>query len=399
MNEPDNNGEESFEKLFEEKGVERQRLEPGQKIQATVTGLAKEYAFLDTGGKGEGYIAISEFTDSEGNITVQTGDQVEAYFLSAANHEMLFTTRLGAGAASMAHLEEAFANRIPVEGLVKGEIKGGFEITVSDTRCFCPFSQIDLRRADDTEAYIGQRLDFRIIEYKENGRNIILSRRVLLEEAREEQKQALQETLTEGMTVKGTITSIRDFGAFMDIGGMDGLIPISEIAWGKTDSVHDELAVGQEVEAVVLKIDWDLDRVSLSLKNTLPDPWDSQVANFPVGSSHTGTVARLMKFGAFVTLAPGIDGLIHISKLGAGRRLNHPGEVVQEGQKLEVCIEQIDHENKRISLKIVSEEANEAEETDAEDLKKYSGKSAAKANKPMGTLGDLLKSQMAKKKK
>jgi len=305
---------------------------------------------------------------------------------------MVFTTRVGAGQASLQELEDAFHSGIPVEGRVTAEIKGGFEVKVAGQRGFCPYSQMDLRRIEDPEEYLDKQFPFKIIEFSGQGRNMILSARAVLEEAREQQRQALVDSLKEGDRVQGTVTSIRDFGAFVDIGGVDGLIPISELAWGQVDRVEDVLSRGQQVEVIVRKLDWDKDRISLSLKETLENPWDKVTDTYAVGSTHTGLVSRLAQFGAFVTLEPGVDGLIHISKLGAGRRINHPREVLEQGQEITVRIDGIDPESKRISL--VPEDFTE--ETASPEDKEQAYK--PQPRKSFGTLGDLLSKTMKKKK-
>jgi small subunit ribosomal protein S1 len=400
----ENSNQESFADLFNEKDLNRDRLTPGQKISTVVVGITPENIFLDVGGKNEGCLDRKELEDEEGNVSIQIGDTVEAYFLSEAKNEMLFTTKIGAGPASRAFLEEAYRSGIPLEGFVQKEIKGGFEVTVSgNIRTFCPFSQMDLRRISNAEDYIGQHLLFKIMEYGEGDRNIILSHRIILEEERLQKREALQESLQEGKTVQGTITSIRDFGAFVDLGGIEGLIPISEIGWGQVADIHDILSEDQEVEVVVMKLDWENDRFSFSLKQALPDPWTDINRKFPVGSEQTGTIVRLTKFGAFVNLAAGIDGLVHISKLGAGRRINHPREVVEEGQSVEVRIEDIDAEQKRIALTLVSDEAEEDtdSESNAEDYRKYTQQPAEQSNKQssIGTLGDILQAKLKEKEK
>ena len=317
--------QESFADLFKDEGSSKKQLSSGQKINAVIVDIAQDSIFIDVGEKSEGFIDRKELEDENGDINVKVGDTIDVYFLSSARNEMLFTTKIGGGSTSREHLEQAYRSGVPLEGFVKNEIKGGFEVTVAgNVRTFCPFSQMNLRRITDSEEYIGQHMLFKITEYGENGRNIILSRRIILEEEREEKKESLKETLEEGMTVQGTITSIRDFGAFVDIDGIEGLIPISEIGWTRIDNVHEVLTEGQDVEVVIMKLDWENERYSFSLKQALPDPWQSISQQLPVGSFHSGTVVRLAKFGAFVNLAEGIDGLIHISKLGGGRRINHP---------------------------------------------------------------------------
>jgi small subunit ribosomal protein S1 len=400
MTETDN---ESFEELFKaEKTKKIKHLIPGQKIKATIVGINDETAFLDVGGKSEGVINSSELRDKEGNFSYQVGDELDVYFLQAKSAGQLFTTSIGSG-SSNAHLEEAFRSGIPVEGFVKAEIKGGFEVTLGgNVRGFCPFSQMGLRRVEDAaKEYLETHMKFMITRFEEGGRNIVLSARAIQEAERAELREKLQETLEEGQTVEGVISSIRDFGAFVDIGGVDGLIPISEIGWSRVEKVDDFFTVGQKVQAVIKKLDWDKDRISLSYKETQADPWNEVTATFQAGSTHMGTVARLAQFGAFVTLAPGIDGLIHISKLGSGRRINHPREVLEEGQNIDVTIEAIDLAEKRISL-IPADYVSAEAEQDKERSEYKSFITKEKKQQPkseMGSLGALLKAKMSEKKK
>jgi small subunit ribosomal protein S1 len=391
--------EQSFADLFQESSSKALRhLEPGQKITATIVGLGGNSVFLDVGGKNEGILDTSELMNKEGELSAAIGDKVDVYFLKSTGGAQIFTIKLGSG-KNAAHLEEAWRNGIPVEGLVKEEIKGGFDITIGGSiRAFCPYSQMGLHRVDDAgAAYIGRHMTFLITRFEENGRNIVVSARALLEQERERQKEALQESLQEGATVHGTISSIRDFGAFVDIGGIDGMIPISEIGWSRVEDIKEHLAIGQEVTAVIKKLDWKAGRITLSLKETLPNPWDSVRERFTEGSVHPGTVARLTTFGAFVTLAPGIDGLIHISKLGGGRRINHPREALEEGQEIEVKVEGVDNETRKISLAPTDYVSNESKETEEKDeYKKFVSekKSERKQDESVGSLGALLQEKL-----
>jgi small subunit ribosomal protein S1 len=387
--------EESFAALFEASQKDAGHLSPGAKVEATVLKIAKEWVFLDTGRKGEGVLDIKELLDAEGNLTVKVGDKVSAWFISSRNNEMRFTTKVGGASASAgnAQLEEAYAAGIPVEGVIEKEVKGGFEVKVAGSRAFCPFSQVALRRVEDSAALIGKHMSFRITEYAENGRNIVLSHRALLEEEQQQKKEALKETLQVGQRVHGTVTSLRDFGAFISIGAVEGLLPVSEVGWTRVNHVSEVLSVGQEIEVVVKGIDWDKDRISFSLKETLADPWEQAVSAFPEGSYQNGKVARLTPFGAFVTLASGVDGLIHISKLGAGKRIQHPKEVLSEGQDVEVKVEGVDREQRRISLALAA--VSRAEQEQADTMSAYRA-SAAEVPKGMGTLGDLLKAKLGK---
>lgn len=397
---PENNtSQESFAALFNDKTVTSKNLSPGQKVTATVVGITQDAVFLDVGEKSEGFLDRKELENEDGEVAVKTGDTLEVYFLSAARNEMLFTTRIGSGSATHAHLEEAFRSSIPLEGFVKKEIKGGFEITVTgNVRAFCPYSQMELQRIADPAEYIDKHLLFKITQFEEGGRNIVLSRRTILEEEREQKMQELQEMLQEGMTVEGHITSIKEFGAFVDVGGIEGLIPISEIGWTRTENIADILSVGQEVEVVILKLDWKNKRFSFSLKQALPDPWENIAKQFPIGSFHTGKVVRLVKFGAFVTLARGIDGLIHISRLGGGRHINHPKEVIAEGQTVDVKIEDIDQAQKRIALSLAGEALDEETVETQEELRKHTREhNATEREGSMGTLGAILKARLKEK--
>ena len=389
--------EESFAELFTKENKLPGRLEPGQKVEAKILKISGDWVFLDTGRKGEGVLERKELLDKDGNLTVKEGDTITAWFLSVQHNELRFTTRLGSGSAGNSQLEDAWRSGIPVEGFVEKEVKGGFEVKIGGTvRAFCPFSQMSLRRVDNSAEFIGRHLPFKISEYGENGRNIVLSHRALLEEERLQQKEGLKETLKEGMVVRGTVTSIRDFGAFISIGSVEGLLPISEIGWSRVEDIQSVISVGQQLDVMVKQIDWENDKISFSLKDTLADPWEKAALNFPEGSFHTGRVSRLAAFGAFVTLDSGVDGLIHISKLGAGKRINHPREVLKEGETVEVKVESVDRESRRISLALAEiSRAAEQEERTLDDFRKAAAESSSKT---MGTLGDLLKAKLEKKK-
>ncbi|NNF45854.1 MAG: 30S ribosomal protein S1 [Desulfofustis sp.] len=392
----------SFESLFsqsEEKTL--RKLSPGEKIKATVVGIDKETVFLDVGTKSEGIIEASEFTDEHGELSISPGDQVEVYCLKSGPGGQIFTAKLGSGASS-AHLEEAYHSSVPVEGFVKAEIKGGFEITLSgNARGFCPYSQMGLRRVENAaETYLETHMSFLITKFEAGGRNIVLSARLLQEEERRVKKEELQEVLEEGQTIEGSISAIRPFGLFVDIGGIDGLVPISEVGWSRVDNLEETYQIGQQVQAVIKGLDWENDRINLSIKETLEDPWDAAVKNLSEGKAYGGTIARLAQFGAFVTLAPGVDGLVHISKLGAGRRINHPKEVVEAGQNLEVVIETIDTASRRISLVpsdyVSVEDEEEKERREFQDYRASSRKDKRDAG--VGSFGALLKAKLEEKK-
>ena len=248
--------DERFADIFDADKAKAPKLKPGDRLDAVVAGISGENIFLDIGGKSEGVLAAAELKNPEGEVKVKPGDKVAVFFLAHRRGEMVFTTRLGSSQASLAELEEAFHSGIPVEGIVNSEIKGGFEVKVAGQRGFCPYSQMDIRRIEDPDEYLGNHYQFKIIEFAEHGRNLILSARAILEEERERKRRQLMDSLAEGDRISGTVTSLRDFGAFVDLGGIDGLIPLSELAWGEVGRVHDILSRGQDVEVVVARIDW-----------------------------------------------------------------------------------------------------------------------------------------------
>ncbi|MDA8132940.1 MAG: 30S ribosomal protein S1 [Elusimicrobia bacterium] len=377
--------EENFAELFEKSYKEPSRMEPGQKVEAPIVKITPEWVLIEVGGKGEGYIPADELKDADGNMIAREGDIVRAWFNRSEEGEMRFTTRIGTGPAARSQLADAFKEHLPLAGKVAREIKGGFEITLpGGLRAFCPFSQMGMRRDESREAYVGVELAFHIIEL--DRRNIVLSRREIVEAERQAKVAVLKETLREGDRVRGIVTSIQKFGAFVDIGGVEGLLPVSEMAWGRTGKVSDVLSAGQPVEVIIKNLDWENRRISLSLKDALPNPWDSAAQNWPAGSFHTGRVSRLAPFGAFVTLGEGVDGLIHVSRLGGDKRVNHPEDVLQVGQQIEVCVEAVDVKNQRISLvpADVSREQQEKQET----MRRYQEPEGAA---PLGSLGEQLK--------
>jgi small subunit ribosomal protein S1 len=297
----------------------------------------------------------------------------------------------GRGGHVPGELEQAFANRIAVEGLVTAEIKGGYEVQMGAVRAFCPGSQIDRRRIEG-RTYVGERLRFWITKLEAGGRNLVVSRRQLLEEEAAAQAEATWERLREGAVVTGTVTAVRDFGAFVDLGGVEGLIHVSEIGHARVSDPGDVLEVGQQLDVQVVRIEHDAKggrRVALSL--LAPDPWSSAADRFPVGTTVRGRVRRLEQFGAFVELAPGLDGLVHVSRMVLDRRISHPRQVVSVGDEVEVTVVEIEPARRRIGLSRVegakvAKVAAEAEER--RDTEAHLAKSGERSS--LGTLGDLL---------
>lgn len=345
---------ESFEKLLAESEASAVRLRPGESTRATVISVSGDLVFINLGGKREGAVSLDEFKDDDGIPQVNEGDEIDAFFVSKRDGILRFTTLIhGHSPAKLKSVRDAQESGSPVTGDVKREVKGGFEVYVNGLRCFCPFSHIDLRAGREGGSYVGQTLSFKVLEFKENGRNIVVSRRAILEDEREARLKEVKETLEVGAEVTGVVRSVQKFGAFVNLfDAVDALIPVSEMAWGRVRKPEDVVSVGDEVRCRVLSLDWDKNRLSLSLKAMQQDPWESVPEKYPVDAKVGGTVVRLESFGAFVNLEPGIDGLIHISNLGADRRINHPKEVVETGQWVDAYVLQVDTAKRKISLSL-----------------------------------------------
>ena len=386
----------SFAQMLDETDLTPKRFSVGEKVEVTIVKISPEWIFIDLGVKSEGYLDKKEFLDEAGNLTAKEGDTITAYFLSSQHSERLFTTKLQANKNADEYLLNAYQNQIPLEATVEKEIKGGFSVKISTSVSgFCPFSQMDTKKIDDVSAYVGKKFDFIVIEYGENGRKIVLSRRPLLEKIEQEKINILKGSLQKGMTVRGVVTSVRDFGAFVDIGGMQALLPVSEMTWGRVEDTKALYSPGDSIEAVIINLDWENNRVTLSFKDTLPDPWNDVVRNYIEGSTHKGKVSRLTDFGAFITLEAGVDGLLHISKLGKGKKIKHAQDVLTRDREIDVKIEKIDRENKRISLDLASNSEDKKDSTEErDDYQSY----MPKAPKTMGTLGDLLQKSGKKKR-
>lgn len=349
------NAEENMKNLYE----------VGQMIETTVVAVSGDTIFIDLGLKSEGFLDKSELTDDNGECTVKEGDKIKVYFVGGRNEELHFTTKLAGSKtnADKSILENAWKNGIPVEGTVKGEIKGGFEVMIGNTRAFCPFSQMGYRQKKESAEYVGQHLSFKIQEYKNEGKNIVVSNRAILEEQANAELESLSQKYTEGMTVTGKVKSIESYGAFIDLNGFQALLPVSEISRTRVSNVADVLKVGQEITARIIKADWKHERVSLSTKALEADPWDSVAEKFNEGDQIEGTIARVADFGVFVNIDSGIDGLVHISKLKVERNTNLK-KLYNAGDKMPVIVERIDAEEKRISLSPVvsTEEQDNANE-------------------------------------
>lgn len=373
----------------------------GDKVKGTVIAIDEQQVFVDLGGKTEGIMDTAALRGEDGEVSVGVGDTVEAV-VTAIDEEsgaLLLGDQHGRHLHGLAELEQAYRQQQAVQGRVTGAVKGGLEVQVAGQRAFCPASQIDIRFVEDLSEFVGQHLDFRLTKF-EGGRrpNLVVSRRILLEEQQRAEAQALRERLAEGAVLTGKVTSIKDYGAFVDLGGLEGMIHISELAFHRVKHPSEILSPGQQVEVSVLRIEQTGDpkrpeKIALSMRALASDPWNQVSEQFPVGTRVAGKVMRLQPFGAFVELAPGIEGLAHISELGAGRRIGHPQEVLSEGQQVEATVLGIDIERRRISLSL-----DESRVPDAAPPPVQAQKQAPKIpDAPeIGTFGELLRESLKK---
>jgi len=354
---------EDFASLFESGQYDREAfVQRDTKVEGSVVSIGEDWIFVDIGAKTEACIAREELVDEQGGLTVKIGDTLSGYVVSNRDGEIVLSQKMTAAASEDA-MRSAYRSGLPVEGLVVGERKGGYTVSVFGKQAFCPFSQIDLPPIADSSEYVNRKYLFRIAQYAEGGRNIVLSRRALLEEERQRKVASLKESLQVGDIVEGVVTRTAQFGAFVDLGGIDGLAPISEVAWDRVSSVSEVVSPGDTVRVKIIELDWPNKRISLSIKQALEDPWDSVPESYEEEKIFEGVVTRLMNFGAFVQLEPGVEGLIHISNLGVGRRINHPREVISEGERVQVRILSIDPQARRISLELVPSGIADGSET------------------------------------
>jgi small subunit ribosomal protein S1 len=360
---------ETFAEMFEasekkEGRPSRRAVRVGDRVSGKIFQLGAEVAFVELEGvKSEAMIDLDQLKDEEGILRNGVGDTVEAYVLEAGAKGIILSKSLPKGQASMAMLVEARSTGIPVEGLVLSVNKGGLEVAVGDVRAFCPASQIDVHFVGKLEQLVGERFKFRVMEVR--GKNVVLSRRAIIEEELKARAEETRKSLAEGKVIKGKVTGTRDFGAFVDLGGIEGLIPLSELSHARVSHPSEVVKVGDEVEVEVLKIEpphpespdkaKHKERITLSLRARQEDPWKAALAELKEGDHLTGKVVRLQPFGAFVEVRPGVDGLIHISAL-SDRRIGHPRDVVKVGDEVPVVIEKIDPNERRIGLRRVIEQ-------------------------------------------
>lgn len=345
------------------------RFEIGEKVTLRVAAVQADTVFLDLNAKSEGVLDASEMLDANGKCTLKAGESIAVYYIGNVNGEEKFTTRIassgggrgGDGEDGLAILERAFEKGIPALGKVDKEIKGGYEVLLGNRRAFCPYSQSGKEAHGASDGYIGRTLAFRITEMKDSGRRVVLSRRAIEEEERESASNELSLKVHIGDTMEARVTQIRDFGAFVDIGGFEALLPISEIAREKVTDAANYLSVGQKINVKVIGADWQRGRVSVSLKALLRDPWENADVKYSKGTKHEGVVTRTAPFGVFVELESGLEGLMHISTIEGLERNTNISKVFIKGQKISVKVLGIDTIDRRVSLAPTTSEEQDKE--------------------------------------
>jgi small subunit ribosomal protein S1 len=344
-----------FSELLEQSGESRPEPKPGEKVTGTVVQVGADEIHVDIGARSELPMSAAEFRGEDGTVACEVGQQVTAYVVKT-KEGLALSSSMKAGDAgrdeALEALRQAMEAGVPVEGKVQSTNKGGFSVEVGGMRGFCPFSQMDLRRIDDPTPYENTTQRFKILEISPDGRNVVLSRRALLQEERDQAAASTRARLARGEVFEGTVTRLMPYGAFVDIGGIEGLVHVSQISHQRISDPGDVLREGQQVRVEVVEIqagDGRRERISLSMKTLADDPWPAEAGAFEIGQDVPGTVTRLADFGAFVQLKPGIEGMVHISELSE-RRLLHPREVLNEGDEITVRVMAVDLDRRRISL-------------------------------------------------
>ncbi len=350
MTEDDDN----FASMFEA-SLQAKRFDEGQTIEGTIVAIGPEFAFIDVGGKGEATIEIEELLDPEGQLESKVGDRIDAMVVSTSGGLKL-SRKLARGAASARQIEDAFHAGLPVEGKVERAVKGGYEVRIAGQRAFCPISQIDTVRNTDPSEHEGRVYTFRILEFKEGGKNLVVSRRALLEEGQREEAEQLRRFIVAGVVLNGRVTSVRDYGAFVDLGaGVQGLLHVSEMGWSRVSNPAELVKPGDEVTVKVLRVDDGGQKIALGLKQLQADPWTKVEATYASGQVYPGRVTRLADFGAFVELQPGVEALAHLSTFPPTGSPDGWKASVRAGMTASFQILSIDLEKKRIGVALIAD--------------------------------------------
>ncbi|HPI91649.1 MAG TPA: 30S ribosomal protein S1 [Deltaproteobacteria bacterium] len=337
-------------------------IQVGDRIKGKIISIGRDHIFVDTGHKLDGVIERSELADDEGNLTFEVGDTIDAFVMSKRGGEIRLSKAIS-GIGGLAILQEAHEKGVPIEGKVLEQVKGGYRVEVVKRRAFCPFSQMDLFRVEDPNMHIGKTYLFLIAELEEDGNNIIVSRRTLLEQERLAAKTAFFDRMEVGAMLEGTVSRIMPYGALVELAeGIEGMVHVSEMSWSRTLSPEDILHIGEKVTVKVLAVEDDektgRKRISLSMKQIQDDPWNSVLNRFKPGDRLRAKVTHIAEFGVFVEIAPGVEGLVHISEMSYTRRVKKPDDMVSPGDEVDVMIKDISPESRRISLSMKEAEGD-----------------------------------------
>ena len=342
---------EDFAKLLEE-SFDHGNLQEGSVIKGTVVGIEKDVAVIDVGLKTEGRVALREFATPGRQSEIKIGDTVEVYLERVENAlgEAVLSRDKARREESWGKLEKAFQNNEKVNGMIFNQVKGGFTVDLDGAVAFLPRSQVDIRPIRDVTPLMSAPQPFQILKMDRRRGNIVVSRRTVLEETRAEQRQELVQNLEEGQVIDGVVKNITDYGAFVDLGGIDGLLHVTDVAWRRVNHPSEVLNIGQQVKVKIIKINHETHRISLGMKQLLDDPWQGIEAKYPVATRLKGRVTNITDYGAFVELEPGIEGLIHVSEMSWTKKNVHPGKIVATSQEVEVQVLEVDPVKRRISL-------------------------------------------------
>ncbi len=324
---------------------------PGQVVRGRVVDVSREFVTVDIGFKSEGMIPVSEFTERDGVLEVRPGDEIDVYFSGADTESgTIYLSRVKAEQLRVwRDIEAAFASGGTIPGKIVAKTKGGLRVDVG-VPAFLPGSHVDIRPPRSLDRYIGQEGRFAVLKCNRARGNVVVSRRIVIEREREQMKEETLRVLEEGLILEGVVKNITEYGAFVDLGGIDGLLHVTDMSWGRVNHPSDVVKVGEKVRVVVLRFDPERKRVSLGMKQIQPDPWHGVSDRYPVGSRVRGKVVSLAEYGAFVELEPGVEGLVHVSEMSWTKRIQHPSKVVEVGQEVEVVVLEVDEQNRRISL-------------------------------------------------
>src|SRR5688572_9500963 len=386
--------EEDFAAMFEA-SVKARQFSRGQTIQGTIVGFGPKVAFVNVGGKGEAEIDLAELKDAEGDVEVSVGDRIEAMVVSTSGGITL--SRKGVrNAATQRELENAFRAGLAVQGKVESVIKGGYEVRMARERAFCPLSQIDIVRTTDPAVHVGKTYTFRIIEYKDGGKSMVVSRRKQLEEEQQASADAVRKSIVPGAVLPGRVASVLDFGAFVDLGGgIQGLLHVSDMSWSRATTPGAVVAAGDQITVKVLRVDEGTGKISLGLKQLQDDPWSTVGTTYQVGQVRSGRVTRVAEFGAFVELQPGIEGLAHASTFPPTGRPGDWAKAVAVGATAAFEILSIDLAQKRLGLALVEEGSSRAgmpvHQGEQDVLEEDAASPDAASAAPIGYLADKLR--------